>query len=241
MFGSDHEQKLARLFEPRAMPRPGHRDALEAELLRRFSRLHEERRRYEMQRRKRILRRALFGAALAAAASIAACATPMDVEVEVGRSLAIEYQAGEGMPEPKVVLDALHGAGELQHGNVRVMRKGDAITIRAEVWGKHLDEGSLGDHVKEAVPALANAKVVEEPIEGKVRSTLGMKLGHELLDLDIADEQDIEAVRQKILEKLAAQGVEGEVDVQVEGDGVRERKVKIQVKRADGEPGLTEP
>lgn len=240
MFGSDDERELARLFEPSNMPRPGHREALEADLAGRFDALYAAQRRKAMERRK-VMRRVLFGVGLAAALVLGACAAPMDVDVEVGRSLAIEYQAGPAMPEPKAVVDALHGTGPFKDVQVRVQRQGDKVAFKAEVWGQDIGDEPLGERMKRALPALADAKIVEEPLEGKVHSTLGRKLGHDLLDLDIADQQDVEKVREQILAQLAAQGVEGKIDVEVEGDGIHQRRVKVRVENEECEPGTPPP
>ncbi|UQA58310.1 hypothetical protein [Polyangium aurulentum] len=236
MFGSDDERDLARVFEPGAMPHPGHKQALEAELADRFDALYAARRRKAMERRK-VKQRVFFGVGIAAALGLAACAAPMDVDVEVGRSLAIEYPAGAAMLEPRAVVDALHGAGKFEDVQVRVLRQNENVAIKAEVWGQDIGDEPLGDRMKRALPALAGAKIVEEPLEGKVKSTLGRKLGHDLLDLDIADGQDVEKVRAQILERLAAQGVEGKIDVEVEGDGIHERRVRIRVEDEECEPG----
>src|SRR5262249_8081694 len=99
----------------------------------------------------------------------------------------------------------------------------------------------LSETLKKALPALASAKITEESLSGKVKSTVGQKLGHDLFDLNIAGEKDKEAIRAKILAQLAAQGVTGKVDVEVEGNGVNEQKVKVKVIQEECEPGAPPP
>jgi hypothetical protein len=229
MSGSDH------------MPGPGHKEALEADLLGHFDALYTAQRRKQMQRRS-FIGKAAFGVAIAAALGVAACAAPMDVDVAVGKSLSIDYEEGAAMPEPQAVMDALRASGEMKNMGARVRVEQGKVAIRIEAWGEDLDDGEpLADRLKKALPALASAKIVEEPLSGKVKSTLGRKLGHDLFDLDITNEKDVEAIREKILADLAAKGVEGKVEVEVEGDGVHEQKVKVKVIQEDCEPGQPPP
>jgi len=221
------------------MPRPGHKAALEAELLGRFDALYTAQRRKQMERRS-FVRKIVFGVAIAAALGVAACAAPMDVDVEVGKGLSIEYQASPSMPKPDAVLDALRASGEFKHVTNRVRVVNGNVAIRVELWGEHIDEsGALAESLKKALPELASAKITEETLSGKVKSTAIQKLGHDLFDLDITDEKDVDAIREKILADLAAQGVTGQVDVQVEGDGTHEKKVKVKVIQEECDPPET--
>jgi len=234
MFGSDGDKELEKVFEPASTPRPEHRAALEDALLAQFDSHVPERKRQTM-RKKQILRKVGFGAAIAAALGVAACAAPVDVDVVVGRSLSVTYTASEGMPEPRAVAQAVESSTKFDQIDVRVRRVNDEVTVQLETWGGDNGDEPLAGKLQKALPALASAKITETPLSGKVESTLGKKLGHDLFDLDIADDEDKEVVRQKILEHLAAQGVEGQVNVEVEGDGKGDRRVKIQVRQQEGE------
>jgi hypothetical protein len=206
------------------------------------------------------LRRLIAIPAAVVVVCAAACAAPADVEVDVGRSIEVRYDATKAGIEPKAVLDAIkaevegpesEGAAEQAKGasgerarrevSVRVRREGDTVEVRAEVWGTNLPEESLTDRIRQAVPALKDASIKEEHLQGKVRGTLGAKIGHELFDIDVLDETDVETARQQVMAKLAASGVEGKVDVQIEGDG-SQRKVKIRVeKQEECDPAESEP
>ncbi|TKC98847.1 hypothetical protein [Polyangium fumosum] len=237
MFGSDREKELEKVFEPPSAPRPEHRAALEASLLAQFDSMTPEQRRKPMQK-KHVLRKVAFGAAIAAVIGLAACAAPVEVDVEVGRSLTVTYAETEASPKPPEVMKALEGSVKLDQVKVRGRHVNGDVTLQIEAWGEDLGDTSLADKLREAMPALASAKITEKPLSGKLESTLGRKIGHDLFNLDITDDQDVEVVRQKILAQLAAQGVEGQVNVKVEGDGKGERRVNIEVRREeeDGPP-----
>ncbi|MDI1449655.1 hypothetical protein [Polyangium sp. 6x1] len=185
-------------------------------------------------KKRHVLRKVAFGAAIAAVLGVAACAAPVDVDVEVGRSLTVTYQASEAMPDPHAIAQTIESSTKLDTIDVRAHRLGNEVTVQVEVWGEALGE-PLAGKLQKSLPALASAKITETPLSGKVESTLGKKLGHDLFDLDITDDDDVEVVRQKILAHLAAQGVEGQVKVEVEGDGKGDRRVKVQVRKGEGE------
>jgi hypothetical protein len=233
MFGSDREEELEKVFEPASAPRPEHRAELETKLLAQFDSQVPNSRRQTVEK-KRVLRKMAFGAAIAAVLGVAACAAPMDVDVIVGRSVTVTYPGTDTMPEPRAVAQAIESSMKPDQIDVRVQRVNDEVTVQVEAWGEDLGE-PLAGKLQKALPALASAKITETPLSGKVESTLGKKIGHDLFDLDITDDDDVEVVRQKILDHLAAQGVEGQVNVEVEGDGKGDRRVKVQVRQEAGE------
>jgi hypothetical protein len=255
MFGS--ERRLRRLFQARGRARPEHERELLPELMEQYDRMYPRKERSKMS--GVLLRKIIAIPAVAVAVGAAACAAPADVEVDVGRSLEVRYEATKAGIEPKAVLDAIkaevegsesegaaaqakEAGGERATRNVsfRVRREGDSVEVRAEVWGTNLPEASLTDRIRQAVPALKDATIKEEHLQGKVRGTLGEKIGHELFNIDVLDETDVETARQQVMAELAARGVEGKVDVQIEGDG-KQRKVKIRVEQEECDPPEGEP
>ncbi|WP_437326588.1 hypothetical protein [Sorangium sp. So ce381] len=230
MLDFEVRRKLRRLLGEPAPLRPEHARELEGELMAAFGQLYPEQ---EVVPMKRLwLRKALVVAAAAVVCGAAACVAPADVEVPVGRSISIEVADGAELPEPEALMAAVRGEGKTAR-RARVMvrgRRGDgATTLTLDVWGDEVPEGDVAERIRAAFPALAGAEIREDVLAGTVRGTLGAKLGHELLDLDVLDKDDVEAARRQVMEQLAAQGVEGKVDVQIEGDGEK-RKVKVQIK-----------
>jgi hypothetical protein len=201
-----------------------------------------------------LLRRVALIAAAAVLVGAAACAAaPADLDVEVGRSVEVRYDATAVALEPSAVADAIktaagvkeeeeeaaaksEGPRERKTIGVRVQRRGDFIEVRAEVWGTELSEAPLAEAMTKALPALKGAEIKEEHLQGKVRGTLGEKLGRDLFNMDVLDQSDVETARRQVMEQLAAQGVEGKVDVKIEGEG-KKRKVMIRVENEDCDPG----
>jgi hypothetical protein len=250
MFEFKTERRLRRLFRAEGRVRPEHERELLPELMSRYDRISpaNERRRKKMSHV--FLRRvAVIGAAAVIVGAIS-CVAPAELDVDVGTSVEVRYDASALSLEPSAVAEAIKAAagmkddgeaappeGERRRNEVdlRVLRRGNAVEVRAEIWGMSLPEGSLAAEIQKSLPALEGAEIKEEHLQGKVRGTLGEKLGRDLFNIDVLDESDVETARQQVMEQLAAQGVEGKVDVQIEGDG-KKRKVKVRVEREDCEP-----
>lgn len=187
-----------------------------------------------------VVRKALVLSAAALILGVAACAAPADMDVDVGRRLRIEYDAAAG-PAPEAILEVVRGFGPLDDVTVQVRKRGGAIAIELDAWGDGLPAGPLAGRLQEALPGLAGASIEEEPLTGKVRGTLGEKLGHDLLDLDVLDAEDVEEARQRLMAELRAQGVGGQVDVQIEDEGGGKRKVKVRVQAEAWDPETEAP
>jgi hypothetical protein len=84
------------------------------------------------------------------------------------------------------------------------------------MWGAGPADEPLSGRLTQAFPALAAAQIKEEPLHGKVRGTLGRRIGHEVLDLDLIDRADVETARRQVLAQLQARGVSGQATVEVE-------------------------
>lgn len=230
MFEVDEHQKLEKAFEPTHAPDPAHKRELGETLAAAFEAQPKELRRVPLKK-SHVLRKVIFGAAIAAAIGLAACAAPVDVNVDVGKSISVTYQASADAPEPPKVVDTIEHAAKFEDVQVRIRRENDTIVVQAEVWGENAADVSITDSLKKTFPALSTATITEKPLSGKVESTLGKKLAHEFFDTNLANEKDLEVVRQKIIADLAAQGVQGEVDVKVEGQSDGKKKVMIQIKQ----------
>lgn len=236
MFESEIDRRLRRLFKARQDVRPSHKGELEAELCEALRKRAPERaRRSGMAMTKSVMfRRAMVLVGAAAILGVGACVAPADVDVDVGRSVDIQYEMVDGAPEPRAVVDLVKGQeGEPsapEDVSVRVMRKGSSVAVHLDVWGSDLGDEAIADRIRKAFPALAGATIAEERLHGKVRGTVGTKIGHDLFDLDVVKQGDVEEVKKQIMAKLAAEGVDGAVDVQVENDGSKQ-KVMIRVEK----------
>jgi hypothetical protein len=191
--------------------------------------------------------------AVAGVLGVVACTAPVDLDVEVGRTVSIRYDPeGAAQPSPADVAEFLRAAteapkepreatGKALHGvSVRVRREPGAASIDAEIWGRGRADEPLAERIKAAFPGLKDAQIKEELLQGKVRGTLVKKLGHDVLDLDVLDTADEETARQQVMEQLLARGVKGNVEVEVLG-GSGERRVKIKVEQEECEPDAGAP
>jgi hypothetical protein len=235
-------RRLRRLLGGPSQLRREHARELEAELLERFDQVRPGKETYKM--RRLVFKKVLVACAAVLLVGAAACAAPADVDVEVGRSITIRSADEAALPDPEALAELVRGEGRRLEVTLRVRKESGALAVELQVWGDELPDEPLAKRIREAFPALARAEIREEPLEGTLRGTLGAKLGHELLDLDVVDQGDAEALRRKLMERFAAEGVEGRVDVQVEQSG-SQRKVKVRVQQEDCPPGedasATEP
>jgi hypothetical protein len=246
MLDFEIRRRLRRLFGGPAPLRPEHAGELEAELLARFDQLYPGKKVVPM--RRLWMKRVFLAAAAVCVAGVAACVAPADMDVVVGRRVTVRVPDGVAMPEPDALVPLVEGKGNEQKIMVRVRGEPGAKTIELDVWADAPPEGSAAERIRARYPALAAAEIHEELLEGTVRETLGKKLGHEILDLDVVDKKDKEKARQQIMAQLAAQGVDGKVDVEVEGDGDvqtvdvkggdarKGRRVKVRVQRGEEAP-----
>ena len=248
MLDFEYTRRLRRLFGGPTSLRPEHAGELEEELLARFDQLYPGKKVVPM--RRRWLKRVLLAAAAVCVAGVAACVTPADMDVVVGHRVTVRVPDGVAMPDPDALVDLVRGAGDTQDAMVRVRGEHGAKSIELDTWSDARPEGSAADRIRARFPALAAAEIQEEPLEGTARETVGKKLGHALLKLDVIDAKDREKARQQVMAQLAAQGVKGEVDVEIEGGGEgdaqtvdvqggdahRGRRVKVRVQRQEEAP-----
>lgn len=235
MHDFELRRSLGKTLEPSPKMRPEHEAALERKLLEQFERLHPKEEDYKMKRFG--MRKALVLAAALMMLGVAACAAPADIEVDVGRRILIELPEGSPPPaDPEAIVNIVRGSGTTEQVDLRLLKRNGQATLEIEVWGNGLSKEPIAEKIRAAVPEVAKSKIDEEVLEGKVRGTLGEKLGHEWLNLDIIDESDVETAKEQVMKQLAAQGVTGKVDVDVQDEGNGKKKVKVRVEREDCPP-----
>ena len=113
---------------------------------------------------------------------------------------------------------------------VRVTREpGQGALVRIDAFGDTIGMEGIPDAIRTAVPALAGAEITVQPVEGSVEGDLGGLVGNKVLGERLSDAQVEEAVRRN----LAAEGVTGDVEVDVktdEAEGKVRREVRVIVK-----------
>jgi hypothetical protein len=236
MYDFELRRSLGRVLEPSRKPRPEHRAALEEKLLDEYQKHYPKEEAYTMK--KFGMRKVLLVAAALMMLGVAACAAPADIEVDVGKRVSIELAAGTEPPEdPEAIVNLVRGTGTTTKVGVRMTMQNGKGVLEIEAWGEGLSKESIADKIRAAVPSLAKAEIREEVLEGKVRGTLGEKLGHDWLNLDVIDEDDVELAKEQVMKQLAERGVTGKVDVDVQNEGPGKRKVKVRVEQQECEPG----
>ncbi len=95
-------------------------------------------------------------------------------------------------------------------------------SLEIELWGAGLpDSGLIVSQLKADFPALAGAQIEIENLEPGS--------GPSPMVLEVDEEATPDEAKAQIIEALQADGVEGEIDVQVEdGDGERRIEVKVE-------------
>lgn len=181
-------------------------------------------------------RMAFAGVGLAVATA-AACQVPIDYEREFGASVTCALPR-EIWPEGQ--LDAM--VNELADGlaaervEVRVHDDGGPTrSFRMDLWGAELDDDGLITALRAHTPAIPPSACTRTPLAGTVHGTLGGRLGHDLLDLDL-DRADVESTRLEILAELQRQGIAGEAHVEVREQGDGKRQVEIRIKAVQEAP-----
>lgn len=218
-------ERLRRVARPPILPGDAHRDALETELADRHGRERKEHAVYT------ILFRSAVAAGLLAAVGAGASQVPATYQAEVGKR--IEIRTPEAPPPGTVEAavrsiesSAASGKREIQV-RVRVTREpGKGALVRIDAFGDTIGMDGIPEAIRKAVPALANAEISVQPVEGSVKGDLGGLVGNKVLGERLGDAQLEQAVR----DQLAAEGVKGDVDVNVttnEADGKVRREVRV--------------
>ena len=206
-----------------------HRDELRRELVARHRRQYPRRQRWKIMTHRTWFRPALAMFAMAAL-GIAACTAPTEYEVEMGKQVNVSFDGLAKSADLDTRLEELSAWVEGRDGVDGVWIgleevAGGPATAELTVWGQGLDSETLRADLVAAFPDLAGATIEISDLTGTAQGSIAEAMGHNLLHLEVAGET-AEEVRQNILAALAAEGVEGEVNVFVD-DSDGERRVEI--------------
>ena len=121
-------------------------------------------------------------------------------------------------------LESITAAETMQ---IEVEKSDDGGTVVvAEAWGRTaITADAITKDLRATFPELANAVITVKPASGEPPSA---RLP--VLDLDDEDE-DPEVVRKKVIERLRAEGVQGDVQVDVDEAEDGKREFRIEVKK----------
>jgi len=218
------EPWLDRLARRPSPPSPGHRDALEQDLLARYGELHPK-----SPKESRMPFVTSWRAALAAAVLVAATLAtqaPADYQAEIGKRVEISSDAPLGHDKVKAALAAIEGP-ERKYAQVRVRveKQGDGPFVTTiEILGDTAATGDLAARVRKAVPSLAAVPITVTPIERTIHGDLGDAAVARLAGQKLSPE----ALARAIEAELKAVDPDAKVEVQVErGDGTEEVRVRV--------------
>lgn len=227
------EGLLRRLFRSAPAPESTIRDALEADLMRSFPTQARPRRRW------------LIGVGLGAAALVGACVAPAEYELALGHRITITMDAPPESFDPEAIAHHVEQSFEVDEMRVMVnmtKRSEDAaprLQIVMDLVGK-ADVAAVEASVVDTFPVLADADLDVQAIDGTVHGTFGGFLSERALGLRI-DHESVEETRARILEELAARGIEGTATVEIEDEQIGDehrREVRVRVQADDVHEGL---
>jgi hypothetical protein len=218
------EPWLERLARRPSPPSPGHRDALEQQLLARYGELHPKSPK-EFRMPFVTSWRAALAAAVLVAATVATQA-PADYQAEIGKRIEISSDAPLGHDQVKAALAAIEG-GDRKYVQVRVRveKKGDGpVVTTIEIFGDTVAAGDMAALVRTAVPALAAVPITVTPIERTIHGDLAGAAAARLAGQRLSPE----ALARAIEAELKAADPDAKVEVQVErGAGTEEVRVRV--------------
>jgi hypothetical protein len=113
---------------------------------------------------------------------------------------------------------------------IKVEKSDDGGTVVvAEAWGRTaITADAIGKDLRSTFPELANAVITVKAATGEPPSA---KLPD--LDLDVDDDEDPEVVRKQVVERLRAEGVQGDVQVHVDENEDGKREIRVEVSHED--------
>lgn len=226
------ETILGRLFRRGSVPDPQVRAALADELARAFS-SPPPRRRW----------RRLGGLALGGALLAGACVVPTDYELAMGMRMVVTLIGSPHSFDPEALGRQLES--EFAPAQMRIMVAASSgapegvqapreLKITLDLVGD-LDPDAVERSARAHFPALREADIEVQALDGTVHGTLGGLISERTFGLKL-DRGSVEETRARILEELAAQGLEGTATIEIQDeetlDGHR-REVRVRVEAED--------
>jgi hypothetical protein len=217
-------------------PRPpiGHRERLESTVLDAFRDRYPHHRRWLMLLNpwNRVARLAMAGLAVALL-GVGACSTSTTTEVELGQKLTITL-SDKSETDFSFIDGEVEGFFASQPGvegaSIMMQVIDGRKSLEVMVWGQDLDASALEAALRKQLPTLAEASVTVEPLTGNVRESLLAHCGHQYLGIEVKGETADE-IRQQILTQLAAQGIDGDAQVQVENTPDGRKQVRVEIRQ----------
>lgn len=175
-----------------------------------------------------------LGLVLGACAMESGDVTPADrqnqAEIAAGQRVEISFDADAGGDDVRAVAEFTEGLGNVAAAKVKAKKQSDGpMTLVMELWGEDLPgQAELEQALRSEFEFLADASIAVTALDAASAP-------------DPADESgDPEEVKQKIIDRLRAEGVEGDIQVDVK-DGENGREVDVRVeKHCDGDDSCSD-
>lgn len=226
------EPTLRRIHHRPTDPRPEHAEELEAQLLSKFDAR-------PVKRRRRFW---LLG--VGAVALAGACVAPASYEMDMGYSMTIALdEDGNGAElsvDPKAL--AAHIQDNFPVDDFKILARkslhetdaGQVATLKLQlILAGPFDIDEVEASVVEAFPALGDAQMEVEVLDGTVQGTVGGLLGQRALGLEL-DDESIEQTRARIVADLQARGLADNARIQITEEETphgRRREVRVEVEK----------
>lgn len=154
------------------------------------------------------------------------------LELENSPGLRVTISAAGELPHETVQALAQHleqGAQDTRTAMIKLKQEDDAPpSIEIELWGGTLPTGDIAAQLKQQFPALAGATITTQslpPGQG----------GPSMPVIAVDDDLSPAEAEQQIRDQLAAEGIDGDVKVEIE-DGPDGRRVKVGVEKKELHP-----
>jgi hypothetical protein len=184
-------------------------------------------------------------------AVVGACVLPTSYDIPLGLSLEIRAASGDRLPVQELS-HYVHERSDATEVDVlmrELVRDGGPAQMQLSIrlWDQNLALGELEPELRERFPALANAEIIETPLEGEIETIWARRLAHRAFEISLRD-ADVEHARHALLIELQSRGHEDDQVVVIVrdrddlGDGHREIEVQVERHVIGGHvPSIEEP
>jgi hypothetical protein len=227
---SSIERELRELHAPRVeVPSPS--PAGEEAVLAAWARRHP----LEHRARPRMFHRVAVAIASTLLVVIGACVLPTSYDIPLGLSVEIRAASGERLPVEQLsrYVHARSDAAQVEVRMREIVREDGPpqMQVSIRLWDQNLALGELEPELREQFPALADAEILETPLEGEIETIWARRLAHRAFAISLRD-ADVEQARQALLIELQSQGHEDDqVEVTVVDHDDGRRQIEVQVQR----------
>src|SRR5690606_26587710 len=124
-------------------------------------------------------------------AVLGACVLPTAYDIPLGLSLEIRAASGERIPVQELshYVEARSDATQIDIMMREVVLDAGSpqMQLSIRLWDQNLALGELEPELRERFPALANAEIIETPLEGEIETIWARRLAHRAFAVSLRD------------------------------------------------------